>query len=40
MHLGCGTLVIFDARGRLACKAPRFEEVKSLRGRAITRLRA
>jgi len=40
LRLGRGTLVIFDARGRLARKAPRFEEVKSPRGRAITLLRA
>ncbi len=40
LRLGRGTLVIFDARGRLARKAPRFEEVKTARGRAITLLRA
>jgi hypothetical protein len=40
LRLGRGTLVIFDARGRLARKAPRFEEVKSPRGRVITLIRA
>lgn len=39
LHLGRGTLVIFDARGRLARRAPRFDEVKTPRGRAITLLR-
>jgi AAA domain-containing protein len=39
LHLGRGTLVIFDARGRLARRAPRFDEVTTPRGRAITLLR-
>ena len=40
LHLGRGTLVIFDARGRLARRAPRFEEVKTPGGRAVTLIRA
>lgn len=40
LRLRRGTLVIFDARGRLAARAPRFDEVKTPRGRTITLLRA
>jgi hypothetical protein len=40
LRLRRGTLVIFDARGRLARKAPRFDEVTTPRGRTVTLLRA
>jgi hypothetical protein len=40
LRLGRGTLVIFDARGRLARRAPRFTEVKTPQGRAVTLIRA
>jgi hypothetical protein len=40
LRLGRGTLVIFDARGRLARRAPRFDEVRTAGGRVVTVLRA
>jgi hypothetical protein len=40
LRLRRGTLVIFDARGRLARRAPRFESAVTPGGRAITVLRA
>ena len=40
LRLGRGTLVIFDARGRLARKAPRFEQTETPAGRKVALLRA
>jgi hypothetical protein len=40
LHLGRGTLVIFDARGRLGRRAPRFSEITTPAGRTVTLLRA
>ncbi len=40
LRLRRGTLVIFDARGRLARRAPRFEEATTPSGRLVTVLRA
>jgi hypothetical protein len=39
LHLKRGTLVIFDARGRLARRPPRFTEATTPGGRAVTILR-